>query len=83
MYKSGNPQSKFYVISKTWDLSENENVNQNEIDNVFVIRKCKMRADEDIDPDVVKDDYNTIKMNEIVQMVQKIAFKTLLISLEM
>lgn len=59
--KSGNPQSKFYVVSETWDLSENENVNPNEIDNVFVIRKCKRRADEDIDPDVVKDVYNTIK----------------------
>ena len=61
--KSGNPQSKFYVVSETWDLSENENINPNEIDNVFVIRKCKRRADEDIDPVVVKDIYNTIKNN--------------------
>lgn len=59
--KSGNPQSKFYVVSETWDLSENEKVNLNEIDNVFVIRKCKRRSNNEIDADVLKDIYKTIK----------------------
>ncbi len=58
--KSGNPQSKFYVVSETWDLSENEKVNPSEIDNVFVIRKCKRRASNEIDADVLKDIYRTI-----------------------
>lgn len=59
--KSGNPKSKFYVVSETWDLSDDESINPNEIDNVFVIRKCKRRADEDIDVDVIKDIYSIIK----------------------
>ena len=53
-----------HIEKVNWNnLSENENINPNEIDNVFVIRKCKRRADEDIDPNVVKDIYNTIKDN--------------------
>jgi len=59
--KSGNPKGKFYVVSETWDLSENETVNPNEIDNVFIIRKCKRRTHEAIDANVVKDIFNTIK----------------------
>lgn len=59
--KNGNPRSKFYVVSETWNLSENENVNPNKIDNLFVLRKCNRRADKDIDVNVVKDVYNTIK----------------------
>lgn len=61
--KRGNPHSKFYVVSETWDLSDQENINPNEIDDMFIVRKCKRKENGKIDADVLKDLYNTIQQD--------------------
>lgn len=68
--KKGNPMSKFYMVSETWDLAHDEELNPNDLDNIFVIRKCKRRDDNDIDPNVLKDIYKTVQ-NDIQNMYKK------------
>ncbi|NCQ52209.1 Bpu10I family restriction endonuclease [archaeon] len=65
--KHGNPKSKFYIVSETYDLSSKEEINPHEIDNIFIIRKSKRKAPEDIDPNVLKDIYTTIE-NDILNV---------------
>ena len=58
--KHGNPKSKFYIVSETYDLSSKEEINPHEIDNIFIIRKSKRKSPDVIDPSVLKDIYQTV-----------------------
>jgi len=59
--KHGNPKSKFYIVSETYDLSSKEEINPHEIDNIFIVRKSKRKTPDVIDPAVLKDIYKTVE----------------------
>lgn len=69
--KNGNLNSKFYIIAETLDIGENENINPNEIDNLFIIRKCKRRKNEKIDCFVLMDIFNIIK-NDLKKLEENV-----------
>lgn len=59
--KKGNPNSKFYIVSETYDLKADVDINPHEIDNIYIIRKCKRRAKSPVEPLVLTKLYEQIK----------------------
>lgn len=59
--KNGNPKSNFYIVAETLDISDDETITADEINEIYIIRKCKRREKENISFEVINNLYERIK----------------------
>lgn len=51
--KNGNPYSRFIVVAETWDVAKKVDPAYSRIDQIYILRKCSRRKNQDISDDVV------------------------------
>jgi hypothetical protein len=60
--KQGNPYSRYYIITETYEVKYDVDPYYSRIDNIFVLRKSKKRNMQKIHKDVIKKLYNEVTL---------------------
>ena len=62
--KNGNPWCLFYIVTETYDVSDKVDIETSQIDNIYVLRKCRHKKNPNkIQPDVVEHLLKSIKQH--------------------
>ena len=60
--KNGNPHCLFFIVTETYDVKSDVEITTSQIDNIYVLRKCRRRDDSrPIQADVVESLVNSIE----------------------